>query len=118
MSDFLTHHRDGKLRIVVTSGSRRGITTPEVPTIADLGHPDQASFGFYAFYAPAGTPAPVIAALNAELSAATMEPEVKSQLLAIGLEPEVSTSNELGKLLAEDIERWRPVVEKSGFRVD
>jgi tripartite-type tricarboxylate transporter receptor subunit TctC len=118
VSDFLTHHKDGKLRIVVTSGSRRGIITPEVPTIADLGHPDQASFGFYAFYAPAGTPAPIIAALNAELAAATMEPEVRSQLLAIGLEPEVSKPEELGKVLAEDIERWRPVVERSGFKVD
>jgi tripartite-type tricarboxylate transporter receptor subunit TctC len=118
VSDFLTHHKDGKLRIVITSGPQRGITTPEVPTIADLGHPDQASFGFYAFYAPVGTPAPVIAALNAELSAATMEPEVKAQLLTIGLEPEVSTPAELGKILAEDIERWRPVVEKSGFKVD
>jgi tripartite-type tricarboxylate transporter receptor subunit TctC len=118
VSDFLTHHKEGKLRIVITSGPRRGITTPEVPTIADLGHPDQASFGFYAFYAPAGTPASVIAALNAELSAATMEPEVKAQLLTIGLEPEVSTPVELGRVLAEDIERWRPVVEKSGFKVD
>jgi tripartite-type tricarboxylate transporter receptor subunit TctC len=118
VSDFLTHHKDGKLRIVITSGPRRGVTTPDVPTIADLGHPDRASFGFYGFYAPAGTPAPVIAALNAELAAATMEPEVKAQLLAIGLEPEVSTPAALGTILAEDIERWRPVVEKSGFKVD
>ncbi|TCZ53182.1 Bug family tripartite tricarboxylate transporter substrate binding protein [Roseicella aquatilis] len=118
VSDFLTHHRDGKLRIVLTSGPRRGATTPDIPTIADLGHPDQASFGFYAFFAPAGTPAPVVAALREELAAATMEPEVKAQLLSIGLEPEVSTSAALGTLLAEDIERWRPVVEKSGFKVD
>ena len=52
------------------------------------------------------------------MAAATMEPEVKSQLLSIGLEPEISTPEELGKVLAEDIERWRPVVEKSGFKVD
>lgn len=118
VSDFLTHHKDGKLRIVLTSGPRRGLTTPDVPTIADLGHPDLASFGFYAFFAPAGTPSPVIAALQAELAAVTMEPEVKAQLLAIGLEPEVSSPERLGRILAEDIERWRPVVEKSGFKVD
>ncbi|MEN0073587.1 MAG: tripartite tricarboxylate transporter substrate-binding protein [Paracraurococcus sp.] len=118
VSDFLTFHRDGKLRIVLTSGPRRGATTPDIPTIAELGHPDQASFGFYAFYAPAGTPAPVIAALRDELAAATMEAEAKAQLLTIGLEPEVSTPAELGRILAEDIERWRPVVEKSGFKVD
>ncbi|RAI55995.1 tripartite tricarboxylate transporter substrate-binding protein [Roseicella frigidaeris] len=118
VSDFLTFHRDGKLRIVLTSGPRRGATTPDIPTIAELGHPDQASFGFYAFYAPAGTPAPMVAALRDELAAATMEAEAKAQLLAIGLEPEVSTPAELGRILAEDIERWRPVVEKSGFRVD
>ncbi len=87
-------------------------------TIADLGHPDQASFGFYAFYAPAGTPAAVAAALRDELELATMEPEVTAQLLAIGLEPEVSSPEALGRILAEDIERWRPVVERSGFKVD
>ena len=47
-----------------------------------------------------------------------MEPEVQAQLLAIGLEPEVSTPAALGTILAQDIERWRPVVEKSGFKVD
>ena len=63
-------------------------------------------------------PAAVVGALRDELAAATMEPEVKAQLLTIGLEPEVSTPAELGRILAEDIERWRPVVERSGFKVD
>jgi tripartite-type tricarboxylate transporter receptor subunit TctC len=57
-------------------------------------------------------------ALNRELAAATLDPEVKAQLLAIGLEPEASTPAALGAMLAEDIERWRPVVERSGFKVD
>jgi tripartite-type tricarboxylate transporter receptor subunit TctC len=118
LSDFLTHHQSGRLRLVITSGPRRAISAPDVPTIAELGHPDKASAGFYAFFAPAGTPAPIVEALNGELSAATMDAEAKAQLLGIGLEPEVSTPAALGKLLAEDIERWRPVVEASGFKVD
>lgn len=118
LSDFLTHHQSGRLRLVITSGARRAISAPDVPTIAELGHPDKASAGFYAFFAPAGTPAPIVEALNGELSAATMDAEAKAQLLGIGLEPEVSTPAALGKLLAEDIERWRPVVEASGFKVD
>ena len=60
----------------------------------------------------------MVEALNAELAAATLDPEVKAQLLALGLEPETSTPAALGRLLAEDIERWRPVVEASGFKVD
>ena len=118
LSDFLTHHQSGRLRLVITSGPRRAISAPDVPTIAELGHPDKASAGFYAFFAPVGTPAPIVEALNGELSAATMDAEAKAQLLGIGLEPEVSTPAALGKLLAEDIERWRPVVEASGFKVD
>ena len=118
LSDFLSHHEAGKLRILIASGGRRAASAPGIPTIAELGHPDRASVGFYGFFAPAGTPVPVVEALNAELAAATLDPEVKAQLLALGLEPEASTPAALGRLLAEDIERWRPVVEASGFKVD
>lgn len=118
LSDFLSHHEAGKLRVLIASGHRRPASAPGIPTIAELGHPDRASVGFYGFFAPAGTPAAVVEALNAELAAATLDPEVKGQLLGLGLEPETSTPAALGRLLAEDIERWRPVVEASGFKVD
>lgn len=118
LSDFLAHHESGKVRVLLTSGTRRATSAPDIPTLAEMGHPQRATEGFYAFFAPAGTPRPVVEALSAELAAATMEPEVKGQLLALGLEPGVSSPEELAKLLREDIERWRPVIDASGFKAD
>jgi tripartite-type tricarboxylate transporter receptor subunit TctC len=118
LSDFLVHHQANKLRLLITSGARRSITAPDIPTIAELGFPERATQGFYAFYAPAGTPPAVVEALNYELGAATLDPEVKAQLLGLGLEPEVSAPDALARLVVEDIERWRPVIEASGFKVD
>jgi tripartite-type tricarboxylate transporter receptor subunit TctC len=118
VSDFLTHHQSGKLRILITSGARRPLTAPEVPCLAELGHADKTTQGFYAFYAPARTPPATVAALQAELAAATMEDGTKAQLFATGMEPEVSTPEALGRMVAQEIERWRPVIEKSGFKVD
>ncbi|WP_052389554.1 tripartite tricarboxylate transporter substrate-binding protein [Belnapia moabensis] len=118
LADFLTHHESGKLRVILTSGTRRATSAPNIPTLAEMGHPQRATQGFYAFFAPAGTPRPVVEALSAEVAAATIEPEVRSQLLALGLEPEVSSPEALAKLLREDIETWRPVIEASGFKAD
>ena len=118
LSDFWAYHQNNALRVLLTSGPRRATAAPEVPTIADLGHPDRATVGFYGFFAPAATPRPLVEALNRELAAATMEPEVKAQLAGLGLEVETSTPEAFRTLVAGEIERWRPIIEKSGFKVD
>ena len=118
MSDFLPHHQAGKLRVLVSSGARRSSAAPDVPCIAELGFPDRAQDGFYAAFAPARTPRPVLDALQREIAAAVEGPELRRQLAELGLEPETSTPEALGDLLAQDIERWRPIVAASGFKVD
>jgi tripartite-type tricarboxylate transporter receptor subunit TctC len=118
LSDFWSHHQAGALRVLLTSGPRRATAAPTVPTIAELGHPDRATVGFYGFFAPAATPKPVVAALGRELGAATLEPDTKAQLAGLGLEVETSSPEAFAGLVAGEIERWRPIIEKSGFKVD
>ncbi|MBY0330073.1 MAG: hypothetical protein K2X49_05325 [Acetobacteraceae bacterium] len=118
VSDFMTFHRDEKLRIVLTSGPRRASAAPDIPCLADLGHADRASIGFYGFFAPAATPRPLVEALGRELAAATMEADVRRTLSELGLEVETSTPEGFQTLVAGEIERWRPIIEKSGFKVD
>jgi tripartite-type tricarboxylate transporter receptor subunit TctC len=118
LSDFLPHHRAGKLRVLVTSGTRRSSAAPDIPCIAELGFPDQVQDGFYAMFAPGRTPRPMLDALQREIAAAVEEPGLARQLAELGLEPETSTPEALGELLAQDIERWRPIVAASGFKVD
>ncbi|MBX9699692.1 MAG: hypothetical protein K2X74_09655 [Acetobacteraceae bacterium] len=118
VTDFMTFHRDEKLRIVLTSGPRRAAAAPEIPCLADLGHADRSSIGFYGFFAPAATPRPLAEALGRELAAATMEPEVRRLLSDLGIEVEVSTPDAFQQFVAREIEHWRPIIEKSGFKVD
>lgn len=118
LSDFLSHHQAGKLRILATSGTRRSSAAPDIPCIAELGFPDRAQDGFYAMFAPGRTTRPVVAALHREIAAAVAEPELHRQLSELGLDPETSTPEALGELVAQDIERWRPVVAASGFKVE
>ena len=118
LSDFLPHHRAGKLLILVTSGARRSSAAPDIPCIAELGFPERAQDGFYAMFAPGRTPRTVVDALHREIAAAVEDPGLHGQLAELGLEPETSTPEALGEILAQDIERWRPIVAASGFKVD
>ena len=118
LSDFWSYHQNNALRVILTSGPKRASAAPSVPCLADLGHADRATVGFYGFFAPAMTPRPILEALNRELAAAIDDPEVTAQLAALGLEVETSTPEGFQTLVAREIERWRPIIEKSGFKVD
>jgi tripartite-type tricarboxylate transporter receptor subunit TctC len=118
LSDFWSHHQAGSLRVLLTSGPRRATAAQEIPTIAELGHPDRATVGFYGFFAPAATPRPLVEALSRELAAATLEPDTRAHLAGLGLEVETSTPEGFARLVGGEIERWRPIIEKSGFKVD
>ena len=118
LSDFWSYHQTNALRVILTSGPRRASAAPDIPCLADVGQADRATIGFYGFFAPARTPPAVIAALNAELAAATRDAEVTAQLANLGLEVETSTPEGFQTLVAREIERWRPIIEKSGFKVD
>jgi tripartite-type tricarboxylate transporter receptor subunit TctC len=86
LTSFLQHHRSGKVNILAVSSPKRSNAAPDLPTVADLGFPKLASEGFYAFYAPARTPAPVIDMLNREIRAVLEAPDMRQKLLGLGLE--------------------------------
>jgi tripartite-type tricarboxylate transporter receptor subunit TctC len=95
LTSFLQHHRSGKVNILAVSSPKRSGAAPDLPTVADLGYPKLASEGFYAFYAPARTPTPVIDMLNREIRAVLLSPEMRQKLLDLGLEVQTSTPAEL-----------------------
>lgn len=95
LTSFLQHHRSGKVNILAVSSPKRSGAAPDLPTVADLGYPKLASEGFYAFYAPARTPAAMIEMLNREIRAVIEAPEMRQKLLGLGLEAQTSTPAEL-----------------------
>lgn len=95
VSDYLTHHRAGKVRILAVSSPRRLEAAPDLPLISELGYPNLSYEGFYGFYGPAKMSPALVAAWNKELRAATESPDVRQKLLGVGLEVQTSSPTEL-----------------------
>ena len=118
LSEAITQHRAGKLRVLASSGAKRAATASEIPTFTELGYPQIQGDGWFAFHAPAKTPAAAVERLSAALGGAIRAPDVTERLSKIGFEPVGSTAAELARRMAEDRARWAPVVRASGFSVD
>ena len=95
VSDFLTHHRSEKLRIIAIGAPKRVESAPDLPTIGELGHPNLAYEGFYGFYGPSKMSPELVALWNRELRAVLELPDMRQRLLGVGLEPLTSTPAEM-----------------------
>lgn len=110
--------KSGKVNILATSGAQRSKVMPDVPTFKEQGFPDAVGQGWFAMYAPAKTPAPVINDINRALNKALTHPEVRERFAALGLEPGGGSAADLQKTMQDDAKRWGPIVKKSGFKAD
>ena len=95
VSDFLTHHKAEKMRIIAISAPKRVNAAPDLPTIAELGYPKLNYEGFYGFYGPSKMSPGLVATWNKELRAVLDSPDMRQRLLGVGLEVQTSTPAEL-----------------------
>jgi tripartite-type tricarboxylate transporter receptor subunit TctC len=107
--------RAGKLRAVAVTGPRRSAALPDVPTVAESGLPGYESVLWQALYAPAGTPAPIVARLNAEVNAILGERAAIDALAELGVEAEPSTPQQLADRIAADLKKWHDVIVSAGI---
>jgi len=114
----MSHVKAGKMRALAISSVQRIESLPELPTIAEAGVLGFEAIQWYGVVAPAGTPEPVIARLNAEVNRALATPELKARLVAEGAEAAPATPQAFGAFIAAEIERWRPVIQKAGLRAE
>ena len=110
--------RSGKLRALGQTTMQRSMTMADIPTVTESGLPGYVADNWYGLFVPAGTPAPVIARLNAELVKALNDPDVKAKLIAAGQDPSPSTPEEMGATLRADIAQWARVVEAAKIKLD
>ena len=116
--DALANHKAGKVRIIATSGAMRTPFTPEVATYAEQGFADLTTEEWFGFYAPARTPANVVANANAAINAALKDKTVIDSLALMGLVAQGSTAAEMDKSQKEENLRWGPLVKKIGFTAE
>jgi len=112
------HIKAGKVRALgVTSKTRMG-ALPQVPTIAESGLAGYDVSNWLGVFAPAGTPKDVIARLHTALGRTMATPELRTQLIALGIEPTFGTPEELAALIRAELPRWAMIVKKSGATVE
>jgi tripartite-type tricarboxylate transporter receptor subunit TctC len=113
----LEQTRAGNLRALGVTSLQRWPGVPDIPTIAET-VPGFESVGFYGISAPKGTPPEIVETLNRAVNEALRDPKVVERLTAIGGIPKPMTPVEFGKLIADETEKWRKVVEFAGVSVD
>ena len=111
----------GKLKALAVSSPKRIDGLSDIPTVAESGVPGTAGFEadqWYGIVAPAGTPAPIVARLNAQINVALNSPEVVARLRSEGAVATPNPPEVFGKLIASEIPRWKPVVQRAGIKPD
>jgi tripartite-type tricarboxylate transporter receptor subunit TctC len=107
---------NGNARMVAVMSANRAPAFPDVPTMRDLGYPNFVVETWYGIFAPAGTPAPIVARISAELDGILQEPDIKAQLSRQGMNPIGGTPERLEAFVKEDLARWKRVVEETGLK--
>lgn len=111
------HLKGGRIKVIAVSSAQRSLALPDVPTVAEAGGlPGFGAQGWSALVAPAGTPAPVVQKLHAELKAALALPEIRKRLLDIGVDPVDYSFEQTAAYFRSELENWAKAVKVSGAR--
>ena len=117
MPSALPMAREGKIRAVAQTTAKRSAAAPDVPTVAET-LPGFEATTWFAVFAPAGTPPDIVNRVNAELQRVFKLPDVTDKLKSLGLEPWISSPDELTRYQASEITKWAKVVKESGAKAD
>lgn len=108
----------GKMRALAVSGSRRGLATPDVPTMNEQGLRFDADV-WYGVFGPAGLPPAVVQRLNRELNAILMEPAMLDRFRTLNLsEPRPGTPGQFAQTIQADLKTWGDVIKAAGITMD
>jgi tripartite-type tricarboxylate transporter receptor subunit TctC len=117
MPSALPMAKEGKIRALAQTTAKRSSAAPDVPTVAET-VPGFEATTWFAVFAPAGTPKDIVARINTEMQRVFKLPDVAERMKTLGLEPWISTPDELAAYQASEITKWAKVVKDSGARAD
>jgi tripartite-type tricarboxylate transporter receptor subunit TctC len=118
MPSAIGHVKSGKLRPLAVTTPKRSPALPDVPTIAEAGVPGYEATSWFGLLAPAKTPAPVVARLNASILKALADPEVKKKMAEQGAEPYGETPAQFAGFIQSETAKWGKIVKQSGATAD
>lgn len=114
----MQHITSGKLRPIAVSSLQRSRSMPDVPTVASAGFPGFEAGSWFGFFAPKGTPRPVIDQLNQAVNEVVKMPGVEQQMVAQGADPVGGTPEQFGQFVQREYEKWKIIVQESGARAE
>jgi tripartite-type tricarboxylate transporter receptor subunit TctC len=114
----MPQHKVGAVRALAITAPQRRAAYPDLPALAEVGFPDLTVFAWFALAAPAGTPAAVVARLNAEAVKALTTDEANQRLANIGFEPVPMSPAEAAAYLASERKRWIAVAKAHNIKVE
>lgn len=112
------HIRAGTLRLLAVGSTKRSFLYPDTPTLAELGLKGYDGGSTHSFYAPAGTPQPVIDRLNSEINRILVTPAVTQIIRGLGAEPTPMSPAQLAAVNAADTSRFANIIKQQGIRAE
>jgi len=116
MASSLPHVKAGKLRALAITGSKRSDALPDVPTMAEAGLPDYEVYEWNAIFAPAGTPAPIVAKLAEAIAKALHAPDVRERVASLGGEIAALGPHDTARFVSEQTETWGKVIRAARIK--
>jgi len=110
--------KNGQLRALAVSSPKRLDALPDLPTVAEAGYKNFEADQWYGVVAPAGTPRDIVLKLNQQINLALNSAELKKRLTTEGAVATPETPEAFGKLIAQEIDRWRPVITSGRVKAD
>jgi len=117
IADSLPHLKSGALKAIAVTGSKRSEFLPDVPTFIEQGADIVAEDWFGAFVR-SGTPKPIVDQLNSVIAAGVAKPAVRSRLSNLAFGSRAMPQPEFAKVFSAEIEKWTPVVQATGFKIE
>jgi len=118
LPEALTQVQAGRLRPLAVTGNDRRTNLPSVPTFAEAGFAKMDAKSWFGLFAPAATPAPVVAKLSSAIAKAVADPAVQARLKELGADPVGNQSEAFQKFVVQEVERWGVLVQRSGATLD
>jgi tripartite-type tricarboxylate transporter receptor subunit TctC len=112
------HLRAGKLKLLGVGSAQRSPLAPDAPTLAESGIAGFDAGTFFALFAPAGTPRPIVERLNREVVRVLGAADMRERLTTLGIEPVGGSPEQLGEAVAQEVAKWQRLVRERNLAFD